>query len=724
MSTSIAPKTILILAANPHGTTPLRLAEEVREIEAGLLRSQHRHQFQLKQCWATRPLDMQRAMLDEAPQIVHFCGHGAGIEGLVLEDDSGEARSVSSTALASLFSLLADRVECVLLNACYSAIQAEAIAQHIGTVIGMDRAIGDRTAIKFAISFYDALGAGRGFEFAYQWGKAAIAMEGIDDTLKLMLLQPRRWQPEPATPPRKKRIFISYTPDTVPDEPLALEIARALRERHAIAINQTMLAGTQWVEWIDDQIRRSDFLVVLLSKTSVQSEMIRLEIETAHQLAQHQGQPQILPVRLAYPQPFQYPLNEYLTPLSCVLWRDPQDTPTLIANLQKAILNGKLTIDTDTSQQQLLQTTLQTPLPASLPVTSQATPPSLSPPSPVAQPLTLELPEGTMDLESRFYVERRSDTKSLNAIQRQGVTIPIKGPRQMGKSSLLNRILQAARSQNKRNLFLDFQLFDKAALVRDELFYQRFCRWLTLKLRLSDRVEDWWQLYGQMGNPLCCTFYLQDYLLPEADNPVVLAMDEVESIFSTPFRSEFFAMLRSWHNSRATEPIWKQLDLALVTSTEPYQLIQDLNQSPFNVGEVVELEDFTPEQVADLNQRHGSPLSAPQQQQLMQLVQGHPYLVRRALYLVASGNLTVTSLFKTASAERGPFGDHLRYHLFRLYDQEPLVQGMLQILRQQRCPDERIFFRLRGAGLVRRQGQHVLPRCAIYTDYFREHLHD
>ena len=203
---------------------------------------------------------------------------------------------------------------------------------------------------------------------------------------------------------------------------------------------------------------------------------------------------------------------------------------------------------------------------------------------------------------------------------------------------------------------------------------------------------------------------------------MVLAMDEVESIFNTDFRSDFFGMLRSWHNSRRAGSIWKQLDLALVTSTEPYQLIEDLNQSPFNVGEVIELTDFTPEQVEGLNRRHGSPLGHGQSDQLMLLLNGHPYLVRRVLYLVASGRISSDELFSQATEDRGPFGDHLRYHLFRIHDIEDLIQGMRQVIRHNTCRDEMIFFRLRGAGLVRREGRAVLPRCQLYADFFRERL--
>ncbi|MEM9265281.1 MAG: CHAT domain-containing protein [Cyanobacteria bacterium P01_F01_bin.13] len=139
---NVSAKTILILAANPKGTSQLRLGDEVREIEAGLRRAQKRDEFVIKQRWATTPLDMQRAILDERPNIVHFCGHGAGEKGLVFEDKAGRPKSVTAKALTRLFSRLSDQVECVLLNACYSDVQAKAIAQHIDTVIGMSQAIG------------------------------------------------------------------------------------------------------------------------------------------------------------------------------------------------------------------------------------------------------------------------------------------------------------------------------------------------------------------------------------------------------------------------------------------------------------------------------------------------------------------------------------------------------------------------------------------------------
>ncbi|MBD2491357.1 CHAT domain-containing protein [Aulosira sp. FACHB-615] len=181
-------KTILILSSSPINEARLRLDKEVREIGEGLRRSRKRDQFKLEQKWAVRPDDLRRAMLDFNPQIIHFCGHGSGDDGLVLENDAGNAQLVPTNALASLFKLFAkEGVECVVLNACYAEVQAEAISQHINYVVGMSDEISDDAALKFAVGFYDALGAGRSYEDAYEFGCNAIALEGIPEELTPVL---------------------------------------------------------------------------------------------------------------------------------------------------------------------------------------------------------------------------------------------------------------------------------------------------------------------------------------------------------------------------------------------------------------------------------------------------------------------------------------------------------------------------------------------------------
>ena len=223
---------ILVLAANPVNTSQLRLGEEVRSIQEELERAKYRDRFELISQWAVRVSDLSRALLDCKPQIVHFSGHGQGnptsqsqraswqdkthrsstdssreigveseqsasmSEGLVFEDDRGRATLVSTDALAGLFELFQNDVKCVVLNACYSEMQAKAIHQHIDCVVGMNKAIGDRAAIKFATEFYKALATGCSFDFAYQFARNALDLASIPESLT-PVLQNRRGSDDP-----------------------------------------------------------------------------------------------------------------------------------------------------------------------------------------------------------------------------------------------------------------------------------------------------------------------------------------------------------------------------------------------------------------------------------------------------------------------------------------------------------------------------------------------
>ena len=264
MSDQLLKKTILILSANPRGTDPLRLDEEVREIKEGIQRSRHRDRFVIEYQLAARPKDVRRAMLTYKPQIVHFCGHGVGDRGLVLEDETGKIKVVSTLALSELFEIFSNQMECVLLNACYSEVQANAIAQHIPYVIGMNQAIGDRAAIEFATSFYDALGAGESVDFAFRLGKNAMRMVDIPEENTAVLVAKAMSQEK-----GRSRIFISYKRGKDPDEAVAIEVFQALRQFHEVFIDQTMPVGTHWAKRIETELQRSDFLISFLTQDSV-----------------------------------------------------------------------------------------------------------------------------------------------------------------------------------------------------------------------------------------------------------------------------------------------------------------------------------------------------------------------------------------------------------------------------------------------------------------------
>lgn len=210
-------KRILILSANPQNTSQLRLAEEVREIEEGLKRSSNREQFELVAKGAVRLSDFRRHMVEVKPQIVHFSGHGGGEYGLVLEDDSGKVEFLQTEPLAGMFKLFASKgLECVVLNACHSEVQAKSINQFVPYVIGTNQAIGDRAAITFAVAFYDTLGAGETVDFAFEMAKTQLI--GLEADQKLVLLTNSeviaRLAPEPSPnlpDPRERTLNLLQT---------------------------------------------------------------------------------------------------------------------------------------------------------------------------------------------------------------------------------------------------------------------------------------------------------------------------------------------------------------------------------------------------------------------------------------------------------------------------------------------------------------------------------
>jgi hypothetical protein len=183
--------TILFLGANPLDTTRLRLDEEYRAIDQALRQAEFRDRFNIQQHSAVRVADLQPLLLRHRPGILHFSGHGSNVGEIILEDANGQMRPVSVEALGALFSLLKDNLRCVVLNACYSQRQAEAIAQHIDCVVGMSTSIGDRAAITFAFAFYQAIGDGKDIKTAFRLGCSQIDLEGIgeQDTPKLWALR-------------------------------------------------------------------------------------------------------------------------------------------------------------------------------------------------------------------------------------------------------------------------------------------------------------------------------------------------------------------------------------------------------------------------------------------------------------------------------------------------------------------------------------------------------
>lgn len=171
---------ILFLGANPEGAPSLRLDHEVREIDLALRQADFRERFDLRQQLAVRPADLQAALLRHRPQVVHFSGHGSP-DGIFLEDEVGDARKVQGSVVARILAVFKKQIRCVVLNACYSRDQADAIARDIDCVIGMSTAIGDLAAVRFSSAFYQALAFGSSVAVAFELGCAQIDLHGLGE---------------------------------------------------------------------------------------------------------------------------------------------------------------------------------------------------------------------------------------------------------------------------------------------------------------------------------------------------------------------------------------------------------------------------------------------------------------------------------------------------------------------------------------------------------------
>ena len=193
---SSSPVKILFLAADPSDESRLRLGQEIREIKARLRIAKEADKYQLEQRESVRVGDITQAIFDFEPHIIHFSGHGNSQGELCFEDELGTAKPVEADALAAMFELLESQVNCVILNACYSEIQAQVIAKHIPFAIGMNDVIGDKAAIAFAVGFYKALGANRSIEDAYKFGCVEIRLQGIAEHLKPVIYEKKVLIPE------------------------------------------------------------------------------------------------------------------------------------------------------------------------------------------------------------------------------------------------------------------------------------------------------------------------------------------------------------------------------------------------------------------------------------------------------------------------------------------------------------------------------------------------
>ncbi|MDJ0717029.1 MAG: AAA-like domain-containing protein [Prochloraceae cyanobacterium] len=333
----------------------------------------------------------------------------------------------------------------------------------------------------------------------------------------------------------------------------------------------------------------------------------------------------------------------------------------------------------------------------------------------------LPFPEGSVPLDSPFYVERDGiESLCYNAIVKPGALIRIKAPKLMGKTSLITRILAQCQSQNYKTAYLDLSSVERSIVTNLEKLLRWLCLMVGRQLKLENQLGDYWdtEILGSNDN---CTVYFEEYLLPAINCPVVLGLDEVDRVLPySEVIEDFFGMLRSWHEKGKISEIWKQLRLVMAHSTEVY-IPLDINQSPFNAGVPVELPEFDLKQVKELARLHQLNWNELQLEKLMGMVGGHPYLVRLAMYDVGSGRVNLEELLREAPTEAGIYSNHLRRYLEMLPRGSELADAFKKVVASPEPVelDSMQIYKLHSMGLVQRQDNQVRPRCHLYREYFR-----
>ncbi|GCE58293.1 AAA-like domain-containing protein [Microcystis aeruginosa] len=321
------------------------------------------------------------------------------------------------------------------------------------------------------------------------------------------------------------------------------------------------------------------------------------------------------------------------------------------------------------------------------------------------------------------YIERPPvEQLCLETVSQAGSLLRIKSAKGMGKTLLVDRILSQVDKRQYKTVSLSFLQASKGILGDLDRLLSWFALIISKKLGLAALFQEKWQeglgLYS-------CTAYFEDHLLKKLDKPLILVLEEIDSLFTyTSVADDFLSLFRLWHEEAKNNNTWQKLHLIITYSTENYVLV-DLNKSPLNVvGTEILLPDFTLEQVLTLANKYQANLGKDELQKIINLVGGHPYLIQKAIYGITQKQLSLADFLETAATEAGIYGDHLRGHLLNLQEHPNLAAGMKKVVESSSPVDlgATINWQLHSLGLVTFVQNAVQPRYPLYSNYFRYRL--
>ena len=329
-----------------------------------------------------------------------------------------------------------------------------------------------------------------------------------------------------------------------------------------------------------------------------------------------------------------------------------------------------------------------------------------------------------ISFDDSLYINRPPiESQCYEEILKEGELIRIKAPPKMGKTSLLNKILCYATTQGYKIVRFSLLQLNESTLKNQSKFLFSFCYNVSRFLKVEIKTNDYWsESYGSNDN---CTYYFEDYLLPQIDVPIVIGLDNLERVF--PYQevaTDFCSLLRSWYEEGKIMDTWKKIRLVIIHSTEAYPNL-DINKSPFNIGLSIRLSDLTEEQVYELALANQLNISKIDIKKLMSIVEGHPYLLQTAFkHLKIYSDSRLDEILDTATTEAGIYKSHLRELRHSLQENPNLIESMKMVANSIEAVNlgENEAFKLENLGLVHRENNNVVAKCHLYRLYFQEHL--
>jgi len=515
-------------------------------------------------------------------------------------------------------------------------------------------------------------------------------------------------------------IFISYSHK---DDKLrqALDDHLAILQRQGVIQpwhDRRITAGEEWAGEIDDHLASADIILLLVNAAFLASGYCN-DIEMKRALERHdQGEALVIPVIL---QPSDWGSTELGRLQALPVHAKPVTT---WSNRQEAFLSIAQAIrEVAQEMREIPRRSLTDPEHKSSPSPPDLVKPAATPGTEASthHALNLEIPEGPVRHDSPFYIHPVEELRCCEEIEQPGALIRIKSPKGMGKSSLMARLLAHAASKGYRTVPLNLEEVNQRFFDDPDCFMKWFCSAVGKGLGLRLKTEVYWDdIFGANDNS---RDYFEKYLLKNDSPPLVLAIDNFDRVFAhAAIETDFCGLLRSWHELARNNVLWEKFRLIIVHAQESY-LQKDINQSPFNVGLPVDLGEFSAEQVWELVQRHGLMLKEEQVDKLIELVGGHPYLIRTALYQLANG-LSFNDFLHTAASDAGLYGNHLLALLKAMEDHPDLGSALHKVMASEMPVMLRSeeAFKLDSLGMVVREENKVRPRCRLYQNYFLQRL--